>query len=97
VTLHGIQRETGPIVEAVAAWTDRHLVFRDQRLADVVAEFNRYREHPLVIDDSRLADLKIGGVFDAGDPESLVSYLATFETVHVAKPGDGSIHLSRGP
>jgi transmembrane sensor len=96
VTARGIEREAGPTVEAVAGWTERRLVFRDERLADVVAEFNRYRVRPLIIDDSQLADLKISGVFDASDPESLVSYLKSFETVDVDQPDDGSLHLSRG-
>ena len=96
VTARGIEREVGPTVEAVAGWTERRLVFRDARLADVVAEFNRYRVRPLIIDDSQLADLKVGGVFDASDPESLVSYLKSFETVDVDQPDDGSLHLSRG-
>ena len=96
VTARGIEREAGPTVEAVAGWTERRLFFRDERLADVVAEFNRYRVRPLIIDDSQLADLKISGVFDASDPESLVSYLKSFETVQVDQPDDGSLHLSRG-
>jgi transmembrane sensor len=95
VTANGVEREAGPTVEAVAGWTERRLVFRDERLADVVSEFNRYRVEPLIIDDSQLAELKISGVFDAADPESLVSYLRSFETVGVDQRGDGSLHLSR--
>ena len=95
VTARGIEREAGPTVEAVVGWTERRLVFRDERLADVVAEFNRYRVRPLIIDDAQLAGLKISGVFDASDPESLVSYLKSFETVDVDQPNDGSLHLSR--
>ena len=96
VTAQGIEREAGPTLEAVAAWTERRLVFRDERLADVVAEFNRYRVAPLVIDDSQLAQLRMGGVFDASDPESLLSYLKSFETIDVAQANDGSLHLSHG-
>jgi transmembrane sensor len=95
VTARGIEREAGPTVEAVSGWTERRLVFRNERLADVVAEFNRYRIRPLIIDDAQLADMKISGVFDAGDLESLVSYLKSFETVDVDQPSDGSLHLSR--
>ena len=95
VTARGIERDAGSTVEAVIGWTQRRLVFRDERLANVVAEFNRYRVQPLIIDDSQLADLKISGVFDASDPESLVSYLKSYETVDV-KPSDGGLHLSRG-
>jgi ferric-dicitrate binding protein FerR (iron transport regulator) len=50
-----------------------------------------------VVDDPKLAQLDISGAFDLNDPESLVAYLKTFETVQVARPFDGSEHLSRAP
>lgn len=95
VTNHGIEPNTGPSIESVVAWTDRRLVFRDEPLNSVVSEFNRYRTKPLVLDDPELAALKISGAFDLTDPESLLAYLQTFETVQVRQWGDGSEHLSR--
>lgn len=95
VTSLGIEPDTGPSIEAVSAWTDRHLVFRDQPLSTVVAEFNRYRAQPLVLDDPQLAALKIGGVFDLNDPDSLIAYLDAYETVQIDRRSDGSQHLSR--
>jgi transmembrane sensor len=96
VTSHGIQTNTGPTIEAVMAWTERRLVFRDQPLDAVVHEFNRYRTHPLVLDDPGLASLRISGVFDLSDPESLIAYLGTYEAVQVDRRSDGSQHLLRG-
>jgi transmembrane sensor len=96
VTSHGIQTNTGPTIEAVMAWTERRLVFRDQALDAVVREFNRYRTHPLVLDDPGLASLRISGVFDLSDPESLIAYLGTYEAVQVDRRSDGSQHLLRG-
>jgi transmembrane sensor len=95
ITPYGIEPDIGPSVESVAAWTQRRLVFRDQRLADVVAEFNRYRVQPLVIDEAELQGLRISGVFDLSDPESLLIYLNSFETVNVTRPDDGTLHLTR--
>ena len=97
VTSVGIEPDAGPSIEAVSAWTDRHLVFRDQQLSSVIAEFNRYRTQPLVLDDPQLAALKIGGVFDLSDPDSLIAYLGAYETVQVDRRPDGSQHLSRRP
>ena len=85
-----------PPIEAVMAWTERRLVFRDQPLDAVVHEFNRYRMHPLVLDDPGLASLRISGVFDLSDPESLIAYLGTYEAVQVDRRSDGSQHLFRG-
>lgn len=96
VTHRGIQTNEGPPIEAVAAWTERRLVFRDQPLGEVIREFNRYRTHPLVLDDPELAALKINGVFDAGDPDSLLTYLGLYETVQVDRRSDGSQRLFRG-
>jgi len=96
VTSHGIQTNTGPTIESVMAWTERRLVFRDQPLDAVVHEFNRYRTYPLVLDDPGLASLRISGVFDLSDPESLIAYLGTYEAVQVDRRSDGSQHLLRG-
>jgi len=96
VTTGGIEPNTGPSLESVAAWTERRLVFRDESLGAVVSEFNRYRTRALVLDDPQLGALKISGAFDLNDPESLIAYLQTFEGVEVVGAGDGSEHLSRG-
>ncbi len=95
VALNRIDPDAGPPMESVVAWTERRLVFRDEPLAGVIAEFNRYRVQPLAVDDAQLATLKISGVFDSSDPDSLIEYLKSFETVRVARPHDGSLHLSR--
>ena len=95
VALNRIDPDAGPPMESVVAWTERRLVFRDEPLAGVIAEFNRYRVEPLAVDDAQLATLKISGVFDSSDPDSLIEYLKSFETVRVGRPHDGSRHLSR--
>ena len=97
VTNLGIQTNTGPAIESVMAWTERRLVFRDQPLIAVIGEFNRYRMQPLVLDDPELAAVKISGVFDLNDTESLIAYLGAYETVQVDRKSDGSEHLFRGP
>jgi transmembrane sensor len=96
VTRRGIQTNAGPPIESVMAWTERRLVFRDQPLDAVIREFDRYRTHPLVLDDPALAALRISGVFDLSDPDSLIAYLGTYETVQVDRRSDGSQHLYRG-
>jgi len=96
VTQRGIQTNEGPAIESVAAWTEGRLVFRDQSLGEVIREFNRYRTHPLVLDDPDLAALRINGVFDPDDPDSLLTYLGLYETVQVDRRSDGSQRLFRG-
>lgn len=97
VSSHGIQTNAGPPIESVMAWTERRLVFRDQSLSSVIREFNRYRTYPLVLDDPALAGMRISGVFDLNDTESLIAYLGAYEVVQIARKSDGSQHLFRGP
>jgi len=96
VTTRGILSDVGPSIESVNAWTERRLVFRDKTLAEVVRQFNRYRQQPLVIDDPRLAGLRVSGTFDPSDPDSLLTYLGAVEAVQVRALADGSVHLSHG-
>ena len=68
-----------PVVVAVdpasiVGWRDGQLVFRDDPLRDVVKEINRYSMRKLVVDrDDRLDDIRIGGVFRSGSPDSFVA------------------------
>jgi transmembrane sensor len=96
VTQRGIQTNEGPPLESVTAWTQRRLVFRDEPLGEVISEFNRYRTHPLVLEGLELAALRINGVFDPDDPDSLLTYLGLYETVQVDRRSDGSQRLFRG-
>ena len=57
------------------AWQDRRLSFDAVPLAELVATFNRYNRHQLVITDPRLAERRFGGTFPAGDYATLVRLL----------------------
>jgi transmembrane sensor len=57
------------------SWTEGRLWFDRETLSNVVAEFNRYNRRQLVIADPAIADLRIGGGFEATDPESFVAAL----------------------
>jgi transmembrane sensor len=61
--------------ELTVAWRERRLVFENEPLADVAAEFNRYNSQRIVIDDSALAGRRINGVFNADRPEAIVQFL----------------------
>jgi transmembrane sensor len=64
--------------EKVTAWRDRRLVFVDDTLADIVAEFNRYNASPrLRVEGAFANERQLTAVFDAGDPQSLVQFVRT--------------------
>jgi ferric-dicitrate binding protein FerR (iron transport regulator) len=57
------------------AWAQGQLVFENQTLADVVAEFNRYNRTQLRISDPQLATRRVSGVFEATDMETLLAFI----------------------
>jgi len=70
------------------AWQDGMLIFNGGSLAEVVAEFNRYNRRQLVIEDSRLARLRIGGYFKATNLAALVDVLEHGFGVQVVADGE---------
>jgi transmembrane sensor len=67
-------------IEAAIAWQERRLEYSDAPLSEIVADFNRFNRHQIVIADPNLASRRFGGAFPAGDHQSLVQVLEnTFE------------------
>jgi transmembrane sensor len=74
------------------SWTEGRLWFERQRLADVIAEFNRYNRRQMEIGDPAIADLRIGGGFEATDPESFIAALErTLGVRAVPSPDDPDV------
>jgi transmembrane sensor len=63
-------------VAAMRAWTQHRLVFRSTPLAEVVAEFNRYNVHQMVLRNPNLAGILISGVFSSTQPAALLRFLS---------------------
>jgi transmembrane sensor len=76
------------------SWVEGRLWFERQRLADVVAEFNRYNRRQMVITDPAIADLRIGGGFEATDPESFTAALERTLPIHVDRSDAAIVRLS---
>jgi len=58
-----VQQKTVPEIERHLSWRTGYLIFRDTPLSDAVAEFNRYNAQQLVIDDPRVAEIRVSGKF----------------------------------
>lgn len=82
-----------PAVEKAIAWQHRRLVFEHLSLKEVIDEFNRYNDPPIVIDDPGLRNLPISGVFRSNDRESFVQFLSQMELAESHTRGDGTIVL----
>ncbi|MGH7946824.1 MAG: FecR family protein [Opitutaceae bacterium] len=62
-------------IDRALAWQQVRLDYVDAPLSEIIADFNRYNQHRLVIADPRLGDRRFGGIFQAGDYRSLVQLL----------------------
>ena len=82
------------------AWLHDALEFRDATLEQAVEEINRFNTRKIVIDDPRIADRRLGGVFLNNDPDGFVATLAYVIDVKATTvggengPGYGTIRLS---
>jgi transmembrane sensor len=73
------------------AWRERRLIFEDTPLSEVVAEFNRYIKHRLVIEDPNLGRQKFGGTFLPERHETLVALLEQSFGVVAERRGDTTL------
>ncbi|HEU5443733.1 MAG TPA: FecR domain-containing protein [Steroidobacteraceae bacterium] len=77
------------------AWERRELSFDGQTLREAVAEFGRYTNRRIVIDDPSIASLEMGGSFRALDVVSFTAALGRAFGIDSRISGDGTIHLYR--
>lgn len=77
------------------AWLQHRLVFENEPLADVIAEFNRYTAGQMRVMSSALATLRISGTFEAEEPETLAEYLEQVQGVKVLRRGSVTYFTSR--
>jgi transmembrane sensor len=69
------------------AWRTGRIAFDGDALQDAIREFNRYNKRRLVIADPAIRDVRIGGMFDATDPESFVAALESSFGIQEAGSG----------
>ena len=75
--------------EAEAAWRRGLLVFRDQRLGDVIEEINRYRVGRIVIADPRLRNRRVNGAFHTDRIDQVIDQMRLAYGVRATRlPGD---------
>lgn len=71
-----------PSIEKVTAWRRGEVILDKTRLQDAVDEMNRYSAVKLVIEDPDAANIRISGIFRAGDSARFA--LAVGETYHLS-------------
>ena len=69
--------------QRAAAWLHGRIVFDNEPLERVVAEFNRYTAKPIEITTPALRNLQVSGVFATDDPETFIAFLRSLQGVRV--------------
>jgi len=69
--------------QRTTAWLHRQVVFDQEPLERVAAEFNRYAPKPIEIATPALRDLQISGVFATDDTEAFIAFLRSLKGVRV--------------
>jgi len=77
----------------VPAWHQGKLKFTGEPLTQVVEEISRYSPLSIVILDSDLRDLRIGGVFDAGETDKMLEALEIGFDIEVEYINERLVHL----
>ncbi len=76
------------------AWLQRQIVFHDEPLEQVAAEFSRYTAKPIEIATPALRKLRISGVFATDDTDAFIAFLRSLKGVRVEVTAT-SIRVSR--
>jgi transmembrane sensor len=90
-----VQRIDSAGISRRLAWERRELSFEGQTLGQAVAEFDRYTNRRIVIDDPSIAALEIGGSFSALDVQSFIAALNRAFGISSRLTPHGTIHLYR--
>ncbi|PTQ58570.1 FecR family protein [Sphingomonas sp. PP-CE-3G-477] len=78
------------------AWQDGYIELNDETLDQAVAEFNRYRDQPILIGDPRIASLAIAGRFGVHDSDAFVTALHASFAITAEHTTDGVVVLRAG-
>lgn len=82
---------------AIAPWRHGQLIYRAERLADVIADLDRYFPGTLVVRGQTVADLKVSAVINLGDEPQILSTLAQQLPIRVTHRSEGITEISAAP
>ena len=84
----------GPrLIEQRTAWREQMVELDGATVEQAAGEFNRYRKTPILIGDTRVSALRIGGRFRTTDSREFLAALQTSLPVRAVDGEDGSVML----
>lgn len=84
-------------LDTVTSWESGRLMFDDEPLGEVVERVARYSSQTILLADERAAQLRISGVFNAGDVTTFVDTVSRYLPVQATSRPDGTIVLASNP
>jgi transmembrane sensor len=81
--------------ERSTSWRRGQLVFDNTRLADAVAELNRYSDSKIQLADADLAELRLSGAFATGRPTVFVEAVTAYFPIQITRSDDKAVVLSK--
>jgi len=81
-------------VAKATSWRTGRIFLDDLSLADAISEMNRYSPVQITVDDPRLAQLHVNGMFRAGEQDAFVNALEQYFPISAERRGDHSIILT---
>jgi transmembrane sensor len=82
------ETETASAMNPPPAQRMPRLSFREDTLADIADEFNRYNTVQIKVDGAAARTQRFGGVFSANDPESFLQFIECCSSLAVARNGE---------
>jgi transmembrane sensor len=79
--------------DRVTSWRRGQIIFDATRLADAIAEINRYSQLKIQLADPALADLRLSGAFSTGHPSVFIEAVTTYFPLAVARRDDAAVVL----
>ncbi len=81
-------------IRRTLAWTDGVLMFSGETLEEVIEELGRYTDDVVVFGDDATREVKVGGVFEIGNMDTLWEALESSFQIDVDERPTGEIYLS---
>lgn len=81
------------LIDQRTAWREQMVELDSETIEQAASEFNRYRGTPILIGDTRVSSLRIGGRFRTTDSKKFLSALQRSLPIRVVDGQDGSVML----
>jgi len=87
-----VKSKTPQKIFQATAWLHQEIVFDRSPIADAAVQFNRYTQTQIIVDDPRIAEMAISGVFHIYDLASFTQFLNGLPGVEAVMKGN-TLHV----